>query len=702
MGESPRIYSPNSELGFYFNDTRYLGIWELIFNGFKPVSLSHELRFLGNTAVFSMTNRDFQKIGGTGRIPRDTFLIRRILTLHQDTLFETVEIKNFDNQLHSLQLEQWAGGKFDDVFEVRGFPRLRRGRMLPSQEEIKGNQTVTLLQYEGLDNRIRKTYVSRLFEAEKIRTSPGLVGYFSRINIPPKETVSLKSVVSFESESKCYFLGSPYIELNIADKMHLLGKQSEEFSFWNLTFETDNAIFNRSIKNAQTDIFMLLTEEPGSQLYPYAGIPWFSAPFGRDGLITAYQMLPWYPNLAKGVLDFAFEMQGTQEDPFTDEQPGKIFHELRQGEMSKTREVPFIPYYGSVDSTPLILILLHDYIRWTHDIESLKKWWPTALKALEWIEKWGDSDQDGFLEYAKQSPSGLVNQGWKDSHDSVMHADGRLAKAPIRLCEVQGYAFKARMGLASLAKLLNEDELSSKLRLEALQLKANFLEQFWDSEKNLIYLALAADNREPCSVLSSNMGHCLWSQILNPQEARKVADHLMSDAMFSGHGIRTLADTETSYNPLSYHNGSVWPHDNSIIMKGLRNYGFISDLEKLALGLFQVLESSEDFRLPELFCGFRKRGNSPPIPYEVACKPQAWAAGSIFLMIRAMLGVSIDTDQNHLVFNNPILTPKINYLKIKGLRGRDWEIDVAFQRTQKGTVVDILRREGNVRVLTVR
>ena len=318
-----------------------------------------------------------------------------------------------------------------------------------------------------------------------------------------------------------------------------------------------------------------------------------------------------------------------------------------------------------------------------------------------WIERWGDGDGDGFLEYARQSATGLVNQGWKDSHDSVMHADGTLAQAPIRLCEVQGYAYRARQAMAGLARLQGKHELAARFRMEALQLRIRFNERFWDHERKFVYLALDGDG-QPCQVRSSNMGHCLWSEILDQEQAKGVTGHLMADPMFNGYGIRTLSEEETSYNPMSYHNGSVWPHDNSIIMEGFRYYGQTAPLERLALSMIGVLESSEDFRLPELFCGFRKRGEGPPIPYEVACKPQAWAAGSVFLMLRSMLGISIDVDQNHVVLNSPILTPKIGALEVKGLQGRDWELDLLFRRGRSGATVEVTRKSGSVRVLTVK
>ena len=702
QGEFPRVYSSGSELGFYFNDTRYLGIWEISINGLSPVALSQELRFGGSTVVFSMTNRDFQKIGEPGRIPRDTFLIRRIQSLSGDCLFETVEIKNFDDESHLLQIEQWAGSRFDDVFEVRGFSRVKRGRLLPAEEKMIRSERVTLLQYEGLDSRVRRTFIHRFFAGEKIRISPGLAGHFSRIEVPAKSTVLLKTIISFDQPSDGLFCQKPYEQLSIADQMKLQSEATQLTPFQSLKFQSDHAIINRSIENAQTDIYMLLGREDNQLLYPYAGIPWFSAPFGRDGLITAYQLLPWCPEIAHGVLDYVFKHLGSKVDPFTDEQPGKVFHEMRRGEMAQTKEIPFIPYYGSVDATPLSLILLHEYMRFTRNRKHLEEWWGSALKALAWMDLWGDGDGDCFLEYAKRSPNGLVNQGWKDSHDSVMHADGTLALAPIRLCEVQAYAYRARLSMSALARFLGKTQLSERLRREALTLRARFLERFWNPMSRYIYLALDRDSR-PCEVKSSNMGHCLWAQILTQEQAKSVTQVLMSDQMFSGHGIRTLSKEEVAYNPLSYHNGSVWPHDNSLIMEGFRLYGHLQELETLCLSLMGVLESSEDFRLPELFCGFRKRGGEPPIPYEVACKPQAWAAGSVFLMLKSMLGISTDLELSYLVFNTPLLTPQMNVLEIKNLRGSDWEMDLLIRRAkQGGTSVEITRKSGEIRVLTVR
>lgn len=704
-GEAPRAYAAESGLGFYHYDTRYLGVWETTINGASPVPLAQELLGGGNALTLSMTNRDLPTIGGEeGRIRRDTFLVRRTLLLRRDVLYEFLTIRNFDPVPHRLQIEHWAGGTFSDIFEVRGIARKSRGRMLAPEERddpVTGqSRRVSVLQYEGLDGRVRRTFIHRFFDSEKIRHAPSLVGYFSLLELEPKATLTLRTIISFDQLTDGNLEGRRVDSLREIEEIVASANSSKSEPFGPLSIETDNEILNRAIGAARLDLAMLLTEEAPNQHYPYAGIPWFSAPFGRDGIISAYQMLPWHPEIARGVLDRVLSTLGTKTDEFTDEQPGKVFHEYRRGEMAQTREVPFVPYYGSVDATPLALILLHEYVSWTQDLSKLREWWGPALRALEWIRKIGAPEDGLFLQYSRMSATGLVNQGWKDSHDSVMHADGRLAPAPIRLCEVQGYAYRARLGMSALARRLGQDTLAHALRDEALALRARFMERFWDNRRRYVYLALDG-NDAPCKVLSSNMGHCLWSHILFREQAEAVARRLMSEAMFSGHGVRTLATSELSFNPMSYHNGSVWPHDNSLILEGLRNYGHVDLLERLAVGLLEVLELSEDFRLPELFCGFDKRAGEPPIPYEVACKPQAWGAGSVFLFLKSITGLAMEEDSPHLIIRSPILTSKIDQLEIRSLRGKDWEIDLTFTKTHGGTTVEIPRKVGSIKTLIV-
>jgi glycogen debranching enzyme len=695
-GEIPR--GRTSELGVYFNDTRHLNTWETLVNGCAPVPLAQEQRHQGTTWVLSMTNRDLPVIGGSGRIPRDTLLIRRILTLHEDTLFEIFTIRNFSSSSQTLQLEHWAGARFEDVFEVRGMKRPARGTLLPAQELAPTHWS---LSYRGLDGAIRNTHLHRLYPAEKIRISPYLTGWITRVEIQPKEILTFRTVASFNRPSSLLFHGENFETLDAGTMMSLASYRAAKPALLDFRIESDNALFNRSVESAICDVSMLLSSESDSLLYPYAGIPWFSAPFGRDGLITAYQLLPWAPKVARGVLEFVFSGQGKQLDRFTEEEPGKIFHELRRGEMAALREIPFVPYFGSVDATPLTLILLHEYACWTSDRGSVEKWWPAVEAALEWMDRYGDIDGDHFLEYVRKSERGLSNQGWKDSHDSVMHDDGTLADAPIRLCEVQAYAYRARLGAAELASWLGKADYAERLRFQALRLRTEFQTSFWDPAGEFVYLALDG-SRRPCKVRSSNMGHCLWSGILSDVQAEKVSKKLLSESMFSGHGIRTLADTEEAYNPMSYHNGSIWPHDNSIIAQGLHFYGRTRELQTLGDGLFGVLESSEDFRLPELFCGFRKRGLEPPIPYEVACKPQAWSAGALFLVLRSMLGLERKLEQRAITLKNPMLLGKVRHLMVSGIEVGGKSASISFRRGFHGVVATNLSPQGSPPLLVVR
>ncbi len=691
-GESPRVY--RAELGIYLSDTRYISDWEMTVNGEHLVYLSHELRGQGNACVFSMTNRDIPSLDGKTRIQRDTLLIRRVLTLYKDTIFEHLEFTNYDVIDHELEIEENLGSTFDDIFEVRGVRRAQRGRVLTPTVDERG----VVFGYEGLDGITRRTFVQTPTgsRSEAYGHSAAIT---SRVLAPAKGRADLKTVISFNERSNEEIFEDNFEIITVSEHLKILENLSQHAYLGDFKIRSDNVIFDRSMKNARMDIEMLTTFEPEQRLvYPYAGIPWFAAPFGRDGLITAYQTLPFYPRLAQGVLEYVFRSMGTKVDAFTDEEPGKIFHELRRGELANLREIPYIPYYGSVDATPLALILLGEYLAWTHDELSLRAWWPKVRKAVEWLDQWGDSDGDGFIEYIKRSPTGLDNQGWKDSHNSIMYDNGVLAQPPIQLCEVQAYAYRARLVVAGLARRMGENDYAAELESRAAILKVDFRKAFWDKTENYIYLARDS-RKEPCRVMSSNQGHCLWGGILDASDARYVADHLMSARLFSGYGIRTLAADEKAYNPLSYHNGSVWPHDNSLILEGLRFYDQTRHLQTLTDALFDVVALSDDYRLPELFCGFRRRTREPPVPYEVACRPQAWAAGSMFLMIKAMLGLEMSLGQNEIIFQSPLLPSSVNSVEIDGLRVRDTEFNLVVTRGHDTCHVEVTRRSGPMRIL---
>jgi len=723
-GDAPRSVHPGAELGLFFEDTRHIAVWEFTVNGSTPVALASELRHDGRVLVISMTNRDLPGIDGASRIPRETLLIRRILALHGDRFHEVIAIRNFDRTPHCLQLEHWAGSRFDDIFEVRGFRRERRGRNLPTLSHIEGESEATrrheaVLRHEGLDGRITESGIVRHFPAASIRQAPGLSSVFTRREVPAHGDIELRTTVAFSRHDPATTSApqeerSEWPRENLAAWLRRIGSTPKtglepgEGKLWkNLKIESSHLPFDQGLQRSASDLRMLLSSEGQGCLYPYAGIPWFSAPFGRDGIITALQLLPWCPEVAAQVLRFVFKHLGVKDDPFTEEEPGRVFHELRRGEMARLREVPFVPYYGSVDATPLALILLGEYHRWTGDLELVRELWPEAERAWDWL-KWNSlKNESGFLSYARRSPTGLVNQGWKDSHDSVMHADGAPADAPISLSEVQAYAWRAWKEGTRLGLLLDRPARAESWRAMADRLKSEFDRRFWLADEG--YIALALDGAgHPCRVRSSNMGHCLWSGILDSGQAAAVSRHLMDPALFSGLGVRTLADTERAYNPMSYHNGSIWPHDNSLILEGLRRHGQTESVQRLATALTDALLLSPDQRMPELYCGFRRRGSEAPIPYEVACRPQAWAAGSVFLLLKALLGLSREGPEDPVVLRDPILPEPLQHMRIEGLDLRQGELRFDLRKVSgevngsRNYRIENLATTGTLRALVVR
>ncbi|MGH2381638.1 MAG: amylo-alpha-1,6-glucosidase, partial [Candidatus Limnocylindria bacterium] len=458
--------------------------------------------------------------------------------------------------------------------------------------------------------------------------------------------------------------------------------------------------FDEWVGRSLSDIVMM-TSETAEGPYPYAGVPWFSTVFGRDGLVTALQMLWVQPALARGVLGHLAATQATQDEPSRDAQRGKILHEVRHGEMAALMEIPFGRYYGSHDATPLFIVLAAAYYRHTADLAFVEQLWPNVERALEWIDGPADPDGDGFVEYERQSPIGLAHQGWKDSDDSIFHADGRLAEGPIALCELQAYVYAARLGAATLADALGRAARASELRAEAETMRARFEDAYWVEELGTYGIALDGDKRL-CRVRTSNPGHCLFGGIVGSERAGRVADELLSDAMFSGWGIRTLAAGQPRYNPMSYHDGSVWPHDNAIAALGMARAGFHDHATRVMSGLFEASRHFDLARLPELFCGFSRRAGEGPTHYPVACSPQAWASGAVFMLLQACIGLEVDAPGRTLRFNRARLPVFLDHLRIENLAVGDASLDLLLGRQPQGMSVDVVGRRGDVEIVTVK
>lgn len=669
--------------GLFHADTRYLARLEMVLDEMQPLLLGSNLRDDNSALSIDLTNSDVYR-NGRLVLQKDTLHIVRSIFLWRGTAYQRIGLQNHGDRPASFDLTLLFDNDFADLFEVRGERRPRRGI---GSSKLLG-PTDVVLEYSGLDAQSRITALH--FEPRPTRLSVNAATY--HFDLAPKHVTSLFIAVS--CNRPIMQKPAPFFRGLLAHR-----REMRRSTLGAASIETSNSIFNEVLCQAMADLNMLMTETPQGR-YPYAGIPWYSTTFGRDGLITALQMLWVDPRIAKGVLRRLAFFQAKAVDPLNDAEPGKILHEMRGGEMAALREVPFAQYYGSVDSTPLFVLLAGLYVERTGDEETLAELWPAIEAALQWIDGPGDPDQDGFVEYQRATEQGLANQGWKDSFDAIFHADGALAEGYIALAEVQGYVFAGKRLAARCARRLGMTGISARLESEALLLAERFEEAFWCEELGTYALALDG-KKQPCKVRTSNAGQLLFTGIVRQDRARLVAADLMSQKFFSGWGIRTVALGEARYNPMSYHDGSIWPHDNALISLGFARYGLKHSVAHLFKGLFDAASYMDLRRLPELFCGFRRERRRGPVLYPVACAPQAWASATPFTLLEAALGLEFDAARGEIRLRNPRLPEFLNEVVLRDLQLGASSVDLRVRRHGEDVSLEVLRTRGQIQVSIV-
>lgn len=667
--------------GIYHQGTRCLSRMELYLNGKRPLLLRSGVKQDNSLLTIDLTTPDFYDSGEL-TVHKGTVHMLRAKLLWNAACHEHLRLVNFGGAPIALSVLLRFGADYADIFEVRGFRRAHRGTDLPPTILADG----LILGYEGLDGVTRHTV---------LRCSPppaeigaGQLEY--ALVLPPGGTSDLYLTIQCEPSGSNQ-VPADYPRAQAAAEQSLRDAQRRA-----CTVYTSNEQFNEWLDRSSADLQMLTTDTPAGP-YPYAGVPWYSTPFGRDGILTALQYLWVDPTMARGVLAYLAKMQATEENPAHDAEPGKILHETRSGELAMLDEIPFRCYYGSIDATPLFVVLAAAYLRRTGDLPFVQQIWPNVTRALDWIDRYGDIDGDGLVEYRRRCMDGLANQGWKDSEDAVFHRDGTLAQPPIALAEVQGYVYLARLLAAELSLALGEPERAAALREQASRLRSSFEQVFWSKE--LGTYAIALDGRkQPCLVRSSNAGQVLWSGIASRRHMQQVAETLLAPHSFSGWGVRTISEGEARYNPMSYHNGSVWPHDNALIAMGLARCGMKDKSLSILGALFDASQFMDQHRLPELYCGFERRPREGPTLYPVACSPQAWASACVFYLLQACLGLSFDAPARRIQFDHPLLPPWLDRVEVRQLRLNDALVDLAFERHEQDVGVNVLHKKGELDV----
>ena len=669
--------------GLFHKDTRFLSRLEVLLNGEHCLLLGSNMRDDNSLLSVDLTNPDYYEHDQL-RLQKDIIHLARTIYLWGATAYQRLAVRNFGDRPIELRLSINFDSDFADLFEVRGLKRPRRGSVL---REVASADQVSL-SYAGLDRTQRCTLLTFAPAPTELSTTAAVY----RLSLAPGETSRIVLAVSC-NEAKG-FRPAPFLR-------GLLAANRERRSHTRdiASVETSNEVFNEVLRRSAADLAILVTNTPEGR-YPYAGIPWYSTTFGRDGLITALQTLWCDPEMARGVLRRLAAFQAKVIEPVSDAEPGKILHEMRSGEMVALGEVPFGLYYGSADATPLFLLLAGSYAERTGDYRTIEGLWPAVEAALAWIDGPGDADQDGFVEYHRKSDRGLANQGWKDSHDAIFHEDGRLAEGSIALAEVQGYVFAAKQAIASCARSMGRIDQARKLETEAQILAEKFEAAFWCRDLGTYVLALDGE-KKPCRVRTSNAGQVLFTGIARADRAASVESELLGPSFFSGWGVRTVARGEARYNPMSYHNGSIWPHDNALIALGLARYGSKRGVAQIFTGLFEAATYMELRRLPELFCGFKRQRRRGPTLYPVACAPQAWASATPFSLIQSSLGLEFDPVNMEIRLRNPWLPAFLGSVTLRNLQLGDSIVDLRVHGAGDDVSLEILRSHGKIQVSMV-
>jgi glycogen debranching enzyme len=682
--------SPLEALGFFYKDTRFLSCFEMTIADQAPYYLNSYLSDDKAELRVNLTNPDLTGPDEKIELPRNSIQIERSWVIVNAAVYHRLVISNYSHAPAKLPFELKFGVDFADLFEVRGVKRTRRGQDFPIQAEANKVR----FRYRGLDNVTRFTELA--FEPAPKKLTDRRASCF--LELEPDESVKMEVRITCGIEDPP---AAPSLVVKRPnDFQAALGSRHDEIANaragW-ANISASHELFDLLLRRSAADLTSIIGQT-GQGSFIMAGIPWFATLFGRDSIITALSVLQFNPDIAGRTLRMLASLQGTKVDEARDEQPGKIIHEMRAGEMAATGEIPFGRYYGTIDATPLFLWLIGLYVSITGDLKLASDLWPNVERALEWIEKWGDRDGDGFVEYMRETPQGLANQGWKDSFDSISHENGELARAPIALCEVQGYVYGAYTETSQVATRLGKTDVAAKLAQRAAALKEKFARDFWLEEKQTVALALDGD-KKPCKVMSSNAAHCLATGIIDGDRGKALSERLLRDDMFTGWGIRTLGDSERRYNPMSYHNGSIWPHDNAIAALGMARCRNRTGVIRILEGLLDAAVSFRQGSLPELFCGFDREPRLGPVPYPVACHPQAWSAASVFLILQSMLGMRILAFENHVSIDTPMLPKWLDWIKVENLKVGKGTVSLNFQRLpSSAAAVEVLDRTGDVEI----